>query len=218
MDIVEKAFRGIFPYKEFNYDVKIIYSGRFKSYNANVKYTNSKMTFNLSKQWKDVDEDIKIGLIQVLLLKVFRKTKRTFNIDLYNSFLKNVHVSVPKTKTHPILETSFDRMNEKFFHGLMERPNLVLCKRSVSKLGSYEYGSDTIKINDILLEDLDALDYVMYHEMLHKHFKFGNGSVRNRYHTKAFKEAEKAYPGWEMLEKRLGRMVSKKRNLIDMFF
>ena len=45
----------------------------------------------------------------------------------------------------------------------MQTPNLVWGKNSFRKLGSYEYGSDTITISKIFLEsDKSLLDYVMY--------------------------------------------------------
>src|SRR3989338_7386894 len=113
MNIAEKAFLEIFPEK------------KFKDYNANVKYFRNNFQFNLSKKWKNVSEEIQSGLIQELLLKIFRLKKKTTNIDLYNLFMKNVHISVPKTKTDAILEESFNKVNEKYFFGLLERPNLV---------------------------------------------------------------------------------------------
>ena len=100
--MIEQAYKGLFPEKEFDMDSKLRYSGRFNSYNANVRYTKTNITFNLSKEWRFISKEIQIGLLQSLMLKIFKKKKKTTNIDLYNNFMKHVHIAVPKTKTHPV--------------------------------------------------------------------------------------------------------------------
>ena len=62
------------------------------------------------------------------------------NMELYNLFLKNVHVAIPKTKSDPLLEESFNRANDAYFNGMMDIPNLEWGNDSTSKLGSYHYG------------------------------------------------------------------------------
>ena len=164
----------------------------------------------MSKKWKNVSEEIQSGLIQELLLKIFRLKKKTTNIDLYNLFMKNVHISVPKTKTDAILEESFNKVNEKYFFGLLERPNLVWGNFSLRKLGHYEYGSDTISISRVFRNsDMDILDYVMYHEMLHKKHKFNSKGMRNFHHTKEFKSSEKKFENSSLMEEKISRLVRK---------
>ena len=206
-EIIEKAFTGLFPDKKFLYTPILKYSGRFNGYNANARLnkTTKVITFNLSKQWRHVSKEIKIGLMQEIMCKLFKQKKRTTNIDLYNHFMRSVHITVPKTKTHPVLEQSFFRINEMFFDGLMEKSNFVLGK-GLRTLGHYDYGTDTITISEHLIEDYELMDYVMYHELLHKKHKFTSGK---RYHTKAFKEDEAKFPQAELLERRLGRVIKK---------
>ncbi|MBS3102299.1 hypothetical protein J4458_02530 [Candidatus Woesearchaeota archaeon] len=211
MNIAEKAFLEIFPEKNIeDYDFEIKYNNKFNDYNANVKYFRNNFQFNLSKKWKNVSEEIQSGLIQELLLKIFRLKKKTTNIDLYNLFMKNVHISVPKTKTDAILEESFNKVNEKYFFGLLERPNLVWGNFSLRKLGHYEYGSDTISISRVFRNsDMDILDYVMYHEMLHKKHKFNSKGMRNFHHTKEFKSSEKKFENSSLMEEKISRLVRK---------
>ena len=203
MSIIKDAFEDLFPEKnieEFNFRVN--YNDRFKPYNANVKYTRDSFAFNLSKKWKRVSREIQIGLLQELLLKVFREKKKTFNIDLYNNFMKKIHIAVPKTRIDSFLEKSFDRVNEKYFLGIIEKPNLV-WHSSIRRLGSYEYGSDAISISKVLENDESALDYVMHHEMLHKKLKFDSSNGSCRHHTKAFRELERKFENSHELEERL---------------
>lgn len=209
MSIVNDAFEDLFPDKSpENYRFEIKYTNRFKPYNANIRYTRDSFVFNLSGKWKNVSREIQIGLLQELLLKAFRARKRTFNTDLYNSFMKSIHIAAPKTRIDAALETSFDRVNEKYFIGMVEKPNLV-WHNSLRRLGSYEYGSDTISISRILESDHDALDYVMHHEMLHKKLKFDNKNGTCRHHTKMFRELEKSFENAGEMEERLKLIVKK---------
>jgi len=171
------------------FDSHIKYSGQFKGFNANVLKKNNFLQFKLSKNWRGVNRDIKIGLIQELLLKILKeKSKKTLSQDLYNIFLKEVHIAIPKTKSHPVLKQSFSKINGTYFDNLLELPNLVWID-SVNKLGSYEYGTDTISMSRILEPHEHLLDYVMHHELLHKKHKFKQSKTGNRnlHHTREFK-------------------------------
>lgn len=211
MKLVEQAFAQLFPEKNpLDYELKIKYHNKFKPYNANVRYLGNKIQFNLSKKWRTVSKEIQMGLIQELLLKIFKTKKKTTNIDLYNIFMKNIHIAIPKTKTNPILEDSFNRVNEKYFYGLIEISNLVWGSASLRKLGSYEYGSDTITISRIFEDNHGLLDYIMYHEILHKKHKFQNKNGRNYHHTNKFKTDERRFKNSKEMEKEISRLISKK--------
>ncbi len=210
-DILKRAFIELFPEKNIEeYILSIHYTDRFKPYNANVKFRNKKLDFFFSKKWKTISEEIQIGLLQELMLRIFRQKRSTLNIDLYNNFMKHVHIAAPKTKNDPLLEDSFQRLNVQFFDGLLEQPNLV-WHTSSNRLGCYEYGSDTISMSTILKEEGDALDYVMYHEMLHKHLKFKCSNGKTRHHTKQFRDMEAKFPNAQMLERKLQHIARKSR-------
>ena len=127
-------------------------------------------------------------------------------------FLKNVHVSVPKENVDPYLSVKFDDLNERFFNGMLDKPNLMFGEATYRKLGSYEYGNDTIIISSILKKARqELLEYVLYHEMLHKKLKYDHNKRNARYHTKEFKDLEKKFPDSEQLEKELNKLASRKR-------
>lgn len=212
MKLVEKAFKELFPGKDFTYTGIIKYSGHFKGFNANAKLNRftKTLTFNLSKKWKGVDESIRIGLFQGLILRLLKKKARTMNMDLYDNFIKNIHIAVPKTKSHPILEQSFNRVNKLYFAGMIDKPNLTIGK-GTRTLGHYDFGADAITISEILLPHIDLLDYVMYHEILHKKNKFQSKNGKSFHHTRKFKKQEKAYPNAKELEEKLSRIAREKK-------
>ncbi|MBN2880510.1 M48 family metallopeptidase [Candidatus Woesearchaeota archaeon] len=221
--LVEKAFEALYPDSVLNRDVVVKYYKSFKGYNATVKYNSTKLEFHISHLWQDIGDEIKIGLIQVLLLKVYsRKTKvRTLNIDLYEIFLKKVSSIIPKDNQDPLLLASFERMNYHFFNGIMEPCNLVWGKRSTRKFGSYDFSTDCIIMSSIFKKMLPEreylMDYVMYHEMLHKKLKFDSSEkVRRFYHTKEFRDLERKYPLYERCEQEL-KEIAVKGHFIGVF-
>lgn len=210
--MIKEAFKRLYPEKELDYNTKLVYSGRFKDYNANAAKSVTTITVKMSKKWKKISKDIQIGLIQSLLVKFFKDYKRTFNMDLYDNFIKNIHIAVEKRVPHEMLLESFNRVNDKYFNGLIEMPNLSWGRDCVRKLGSYDFQCDEIKISSIFREaDAELLDYVMYHEMLHKKHKYYTRSGRSYHHTAAFRKAEKEFEDQEEIEKRLAWLCRKKR-------
>jgi len=209
MNIIQESFKRLYPDRELDYEARIKYSNKFKPFNANIKLISNKITLNLSKKWKTIDREIKIGLIQELLIKLFKTKTHTPNMDMYNTFIKKLHRFVPKTYSDPILEASFNRINETHFSSLLEKPNLKFGQKTFSKLGSYEYASDTITISSALEHDFELIDYVMYHELLHKKHQFNTKNGRNYHHTKLFRQKEKEFPNSNLMEKRLKRLRIK---------
>jgi hypothetical protein len=141
MDLVREAFNTIFPEKPYAFAAEVRYSGKFRGYNANMRMSrlNKRIELNLSRQWKTVSRDIQLGLVQHLLCRLFRERRRSTQMDLYNYFIKSIPKTVAKTKTHPVLEASFRRVNDSCFSGIIEQPNLVIGN-GITKLGSYDIG------------------------------------------------------------------------------
>lgn len=208
MNLIEKSFRLLYPEKEFNYKAKLKYSGRFSDYNAHIRLQGNVLELGLSKKWRQISEEIRIGLIQELMLKLFKGKKNSMYIDLYNNFIRKLHISIPKTKSHPVLEESFNRINEKYFYGLVETPNLEWGYPSKTKLGSYDFKNDTITISKVFSKlDPVLLDYIMYHEILHKKYKFKNKNGKNYYHGCEFRRKEKEFEGHREIEKLLNKKL-----------
>lgn len=212
MNIIQEAFQKLYPEKTLNYSTSIKFSGKFKPYNANVQINKltKHLIFNLSKTWRPINKEIKMGLIQSLLIKIFKQKASSTNIDLYNSFIKNLHISIPKTESDPILLESFNRINGTYFSNIIEQPNLKWGSASATKLGSYEYQTDTITISSLFKEtEQELLDYIVYHELLHKKHKFKTSGTRSYHHTSIFKKQEKQFKNSEEIEQKLKKLCSK---------
>lgn len=211
-DIIKEAFMLLYPCRKFNYRVSIIYSGKFDDYNANAKRAGDLMEFRLSRKWRDVSREIKIGLVQELMLGLLNDKKDSMYIDLYNGFVKRLHTVTPKTRSDPVLAGSFRRLNDKYFSGTIEQPNLEWGAASKRKLGSYNFKNDTITISRIFRDmEIVLLDFVMYHEMLHKKHKYTSKNGRNTYHDAVFRKKEKEFENYGEVNRLLDKRVKNTR-------
>ena len=204
MLFVREAFERLYPDKEFKYNVDVKYTGRFKGYNANGRRTGDRLEFGMSRKWEDVDDEIKIGLIQEIMVSLFKDKRNTLNMDLYNRFVQNLHISVEKTNVDPMLKRSFDKINDEYFDGMMEMPNLVFGKTGKRILGHYSFANDTVTISN-RINDFELIDYVLYHELLHKKLKFKHKNGLIYHDTREFKDWEKRFRNFEEIEKKIKR-------------
>ena len=214
---VMEAFRRMFPDENLNHSVQLRFSRKFSPYNANVKKSGSRLVFSFSPEWKNVSDEISIGLIQELLPKIMkRKAKETVNTELYSSFVKNLHLSAKKTETDERLSVLFDKINSKYFSGSVELPNLRWGLGSRRRLATYDYHIDAINVSRIFKEaDDELLSYLLYHEMLHKKLKFNSGMGRSIHHSRQFRELEAAFENREAVERRLQAFLRKRKGVFE---
>jgi predicted metal-dependent hydrolase len=206
--ILEESYEELYPEMELP-KLKIEYSGRFRSYNAKIIRSGSNYELKLSNKWKNISEHIQKGLIQKLILKINNDNKNTLSIELYNKFISKIGKYSERIDSDPLLKTLFDELNEYYFMGLMEQPNLKFGGRNLRKLGSYSYEEDLVTISSILKEEYQLLKYVVYHELLHKKHGIKKGKKRNMYHSKKFREEEKKFED-QKIEKKLKKYLKRK--------
>jgi len=96
------------------------------------------------------------------------------------------------------LEEVFDTLNLRFFGGLLGRPELTwsetLAKRS---LGHYDAAHNTIVVSRVFDRPSSpryAIEYLLYHEMLHLKHPVKMRGLRRCVHSAAFKADERQFP------------------------
>jgi predicted metal-dependent hydrolase len=208
-ELIKRALE-LFPEKKEKRNMEIKYSKAFKGYNANCIHSPKKIQFRLSYLWKEVSNEIKIGLLQELFNKIYKQKKHSYNIDLYNNYIKKATTYSKIEKQDKTLKKIFDKVNEEYFNGMIDTPNLEWGQPSLTKLGSYDFMTNTISISKILMNAEEVLDYVMYHEMLHKKMQYTSSKKRRQYHTKQFREKEKEFKDKD-IEKKLEKFIKKKK-------
>lgn len=225
MDIIREAFQKLYPEKPFNYLTLLKYHRKLADFNANIKLYNNILQVNLNQKWQEVDQEIQIGLIQGLLQRLLAKQfnypkQNTVNIELYNNFIKKLALITPKNKTDQTLEESFRRVNENYFYEGIDQPNLRWGAASCRKLASYNFHNDTIAVSAIFKNaPPEILDYLMYHELLHKKQQFSYKNGRNYFHTRQFRQAEKQFSNQSQTEQQIKEIVKNwKKRKVKSFF
>jgi hypothetical protein len=194
--MISKAYEGLYG-EPCPYETRLRYSRAFSGFNANIRLQGNLVHVRMSREWKDVSKDIQVGLIQLLLTRLLKRKGKvagqTMEMEMYIHYLKNLSKYTQASETDPDLEASYHRVNEVYFDGFIDRPNLVWGNENFYKLGTYTYATNTVTISSILAKDENLLDYVMYHELLHKKLQFYDKNGRTFHHTRKFKEMEGKY-------------------------
>ncbi len=106
-------------------------------------------------------------------------------------------VANPKGTVFDLVEV-FESLNLTHFNGLMARPRLGWSlQASRTRLGHFDPSHNVIVISRIFDQpDVRrlALEYVMFHEMLHLRFPVETRGARRCVHTREFKAAEEKFP------------------------
>lgn len=109
---------------------------------------------------------------------------------------RRVALAIPGV--HRSLEESFQRVNVAYFESQLEQPELCWSPvRARRILGSYQERSDRLIISQLFDSPkvpLFVLDYLMYHELLHKFLGIGRRNDGKRcMHGKEFRELEEKF-------------------------
>jgi hypothetical protein len=187
---------------------------RYANANAQIRLESGALIVRIADTLAGAPEDVQEALAWILLSKLFRKPVPPAANDRYHRYLnrrdvrKNLdlvrqargrkQVEAPKGQ-HFDLELMFEELNFRYFFGLMARPTLGWSPRvSRTLLGHYDPSHNTIVLSRIL-DSRDtprlAVEYVLFHEMLHLRYPVEHSGARRCVHTRAFKDAEKAFQG-----------------------
>lgn len=220
--LAQMAYALLFDKTNSKYLFEVKYSKRFKDYNANAKKYKDKITFSLSESWKDTNSEIVIGLMQSLLARLEGKKVSSVNIDLYNNFIRNLHLGSTKKEFDAQLSRIFDDINSEYFNSMLEKPSLIWEGNAQRTLATYNYHDDTIRISNVFKDaPEDILRFLIYHESLHKLLKFKEKGSRTMHHTKQFRRLEAMFNGFEQMDERISQFLkskNKKKTILSFIY
>lgn len=115
---------------------------------------------------------------------------------------------------HHDLDASFDRVNAEYFDGAMSRPHLVWSRTfATRKFGHYDHAHDTIMVNMVLDRPTIpefAVDFIVYHELLHKHLGVTWKNNRIAAHTPELAARERQFQHYEQAKVVLRKLASER--------
>lgn len=117
------------------------------------------------------------------------------------------------------LMASFERVNRRYFQGKMARPGLRWNRLfTVAVMGYYQAFRDTVMIS-LSLDHPGVpeyvLDYVMYHELLHKKHGETRANGRRFVHTPEFRQEERQFEKYPEATAFLQHWALKQRGIVE---
>jgi hypothetical protein len=198
---------------------------RFANADSFIRLESGRLLVRISDLLEGAPAPVAEALAYILLSKLYRKPVARMYTHRYRMYLnrrdvrRQVHlvrqirgrkfISGPLGE-HYDLEEIFDRLNAQYFDGMLGRPQLGWSRgTSRSMLGHFDPSHNAIIISRIFdRPDVPAvaLDYVMFHEMLHLRFPVEHSGSRRKVHTREFHEAEKKFPNLKEVKEILKRL------------
>ena len=186
---------------------------RFVNVNSSIRYAHGRMEVKLSDILEGAPAPVTESLARILLGKLHGKPAAQAYVHRYRLYLnrKDIrrqiqlirqargrkHITGPAGRFYN-LEDLFQKLNREFFNGLLGQPELGWSlRRSRTMLGHFDPSHNAIIISRIFDEKTVpaiAVEYVMFHEMLHLQFPVNYSGARRCVHTREFRQAENKFP------------------------
>ena len=211
LEIFQETFRELRPAASVP-ELKIEFFA-FANVNNTIRLRDGRLLVRLSDLLEGAPDSVLRAIAHILLAKMYRQTIDRGQAARYRRYVAS-HEIVRKThlvrqmrgrkRLRPArghfydLDEVFEKLNTRFFHGLMARPRMSWSQAKTRRiLGHYDPAHNAIIISrvfDHLAVPAYVLEYIVYHEMLHlKHPVKLRGS-RRCVHSADFQAEEKLFP------------------------
>ena len=197
----------------------------FANVNNTIRLRDGVLKIRFSDLLEGAPDNVLRSIAHILLAKIYRKPIETVHATRYRRYVSTHDMS---SKAHLVrqmrgrkriespqgdvydLDAIFEELNTHFFYGLLARPQMTWSRdHSRNALGHYDPAHNAIvvsKIFDHPRVPRYAIEYLVYHEMLHlKHPVKLKGS-RRCVHGPAFQADEKLFPHLEEAKAFLKRL------------
>jgi hypothetical protein len=208
--IFEQAYRELRPRAPLpEFEVRFY---RFANINNTIRLRQGRIFVRLSDLLEGAPDPVLYAILHILIAKLHRKPIDAAHAARYRKFTGS-HAMAQKTHLirqirgrkriagpqgkHYDLDQIFEELNLRFFHGLMARPQMTWGTHALRSLGHYDPAHNTIVVSRIFDRPAVpryAIDYLVYHEMLHLRHPVKLRGSRRLVHPPAFQEEEKLFP------------------------
>ena len=185
----------------------------FANINNTIRLREGKLLVRISDLLEGAPEPILRALAHILLAKLYRKPIEREHSTRYRRYVSShditqkahlmrqrrgrKRIESPKGRVYD-LEEIFEKLNARFFYGLLARPQMTWSRSDArNMLGHYDPAHNAIVVSKVFDQPqvpAYAVEYIVYHEMLHlKHPVKLRGS-RRCVHSAEFQAEEKLFP------------------------
>lgn len=186
---------------------------RFTSLNTTIRLREGRILVSLSDLLEGAPESVVRAIAHILLAKLYRRPIDAAHNLRYKRFASSAavirqtelirHARGTKRWYGPEgryynLEEVFDSLNTRFFGGLLGRPELTWSEHHAKRsLGHYDAAHNTIVVSRVFDRPSSpryAIEYLLYHEMLHLKHPVRMRGLRRCVHSREFKAEEARFP------------------------
>ena len=198
----------------------------FANVNSSISMKKGMVDVKLSDLLQDAPAQVAESLARILLGKMLRQPAARSHLQRYRLYLNRTeirtqmhlmrqtrgrkHISGPAGRCFNLAEM-FNRLNKAFFGESLCQPELGWSLRlSRTMLGHFDPSHNAIIISRIFDEPgvpALAVEYVMFHEMLHLKFPVDHSGTRRCVHTREFRQAEKLFPRLAEAKETLKKLI-----------
>ena len=182
---------------------------RFTSLNTTIRLREGELRVHLSDLLQGAPETVLRSIAHILLAKLYRKPVDRLHAARYRRHTTSEAVVRQTEQIRQLrgrkrirsaqgqywdLNEVFDSLNIRYFHGLLGRPVLTWSEHHARRLlGHYDAAHNTIMVSrvfDRASTPRYAIEYLMYHEMLHLKHPVTVRRGRRCVHGSAFQQDE----------------------------
>jgi len=198
---------------------------RFTSLNTTIRLREGRLIVRLSDLLEHAPETIHHAIAHILLAKLYRKPIAPVYADKYRRYTQSEavakqaerirqtrgrkRISTPQGHLYDLDEV-FEAVNLRFFHGLLGRPTLTWSAHVAKRmLGHYDAAHNTIVVSRVFDRPGTpryAIEYLLYHEMLHLKHPVRVRAGRRCVHSREFQAEERLFPELELAKAYLKRL------------
>ena len=192
----------------------------FANINNTIRLREGKLLVRISDLLEGAPETVLESIAHILLAKIYRKPIERLHNTRYRRYVSSHEMAnkshlvrqvrgrklVGPAKGHVYdLEAIFDELNLRFFHGLLGRPQMTWSRNHArNALGHYDPAHNTIVVSRVFDHrrvPRCAVEYIVYHEMLHLKYPVKLRGSRRCVHPPEFQAEENLFPHLEEAKK-----------------
>jgi len=186
---------------------------KFTSLNTTIRLREGELRVSLSDLLEGAPEPVLRAIAHILIAKIYKKPIDAAQNARYKRFASSAAVTKQTELIRGArgakryfgpeghyyhLDEVFDSLNTRFFGGMLGRPELTWSEHVARRaLGHYDAAHNTIVVSRIFDRPSSpryAIEYLLYHEMLHLKHPVKMKGLRRCVHPREFKAEEALFP------------------------
>ena len=223
LNLFEETHRELRP-RSVVPELRVEFFG-FANINNTIRLRQGRLLVRLSDLLEGAPEHVLRAIAHILLAKMYRKPIDREHATRYRRYVSAQHMSrkahlvrqmrgrkrllSPQGHTYD-LNAIFEDLNTRFFYGLLARPQMTWSsERARNRLGHYDPAHNAIVVSRVFDHPrvpLYAVEYIVYHEMLHLKHPVKLRGNRRCVHSAEFKAEEEQFPQLEAAKRFLAEL------------